>query len=134
MPRRLGRLAALVLFVALRPRQRLRLVLDGQDAVADRHAFEAQVHDPARALVRHDFEMIGFAADDDAQRDERVIDFRRIGDRDRTGYFQRTGHGHRLVFVPRRLDRRPRTFQEQVVQMVVKPRLDDQYLRHINSP
>ena len=70
--------------------------------------------------------MIGLAANDDAQRHERVIGFGGIGDRDRAGYFQRAGDGDRLVGVARRLDRGTGAGQKQVVQMVVEARLDDQ--------
>ena len=47
--------------------ERLRFVLDGEDAVADGEALERQGHEPARAFVRHDLEMIGLAADHHAQ-------------------------------------------------------------------
>src|SRR4051812_29311285 len=70
--RRLGRLAALVLLVRSGPGEGLGLVLDGEDAVADGEAVEGERHDPARALAGDDLEMIGLAADHDAQRNEGV--------------------------------------------------------------
>src|SRR5690348_4461159 len=49
---------------------RLRFILDGHDAVADGEALQRQVHEPARAFVRDHLEMIGLAADHDAERDK----------------------------------------------------------------
>ena len=53
---------------------RLRFVLDGEDAVAERDARAATSSiKPARGFVRHDLEMIGLAANDAAERDDAVI-------------------------------------------------------------
>src|SRR6185437_15150938 len=52
------------------PCNRLRFILDGENAVAHGIALERQLHQPARALIGHDLEMIGFAADHDAEADE----------------------------------------------------------------
>src|SRR3546814_17048914 len=71
--RRLGRLAALVLLVGPGARERLHLVLDRQDTVADRKPVHRQRHQPARALAGDALEMIGFAADHAATRDIGVV-------------------------------------------------------------
>jgi hypothetical protein len=49
----LGRIGAL---------DRLSLILDREDSVADRIALERQIHQAPRAFIRHQFEMIGLAA------------------------------------------------------------------------
>jgi len=82
----------------------------------------------ARAFTSDDLEMIGFATDHHADRDEGVIFVRR--QRDRAGHFQRAGHGDGLVGVAGRLDRGTRALQEQVIQMLVETGLDDQDAGH----
>src|SRR3546814_15181752 len=74
--------------------------------------------------------MIGFAANDDPQRDERIIAARlgRHGDRPR--HLQSTRHGHDLDAVARILDDGARALDQRVVQRVIIARLDDQYPRH----
>ena len=52
---------------------RLRFVLDGEHAVADRDPVHRQRHDPARAFAGHDFKMIGLASDNHAERDEALV-------------------------------------------------------------
>src|SRR5688500_4906708 len=57
--RRLGRSGALVELGRVGADDRLGLVLDREDAVADRDPVHGQRHDPAGAFSRHDLEMIG---------------------------------------------------------------------------
>ncbi len=78
--------------------------------------------------------MIGFAANDDAERDIGVIAPAFAGKGDRAGHFERAGHRDRLVPVPRFLDRGTRAGQQQVVQMLIKSRFDDQDAGHDFSP
>ena len=53
---------------------RLRLGVDGEDAVADGElALHSQIHQAARRFIRDDLEMIGLALDDAAERDVTVI-------------------------------------------------------------
>ena len=69
----LRRLAALVLAVDAGARQRLRLVLDGQDAEADGELLlEREVLQAARALAADIIVMRRLAADDAAERDVAV--------------------------------------------------------------
>src|SRR3546814_19312058 len=74
--------------------------------------------------------MIGFAANDDPQRDERIIAARlgRPGDRPR--HLQSTRHGHDLDAVARILADGARALDPRVVQRVIIARPDDQYPRH----
>ena len=59
-----------------------------------------------RALSFDDhFEMIGFAADDDAERDEGAEAAAARGKRDGAGKLERAGNGQRLMLVAGRLDR-----------------------------
>ena len=72
--RRARGVAAFVLLFHARAGQGLRLVLDGDDAVADRQsARQRKLHQAARRLMRDDLEMDGLAADDAAERDGAVI-------------------------------------------------------------
>ena len=69
--RGLGRAAALVALGRVGADDRLRFILDGEDAVADREALRASGPSAPRALSFDDhFEMIGLAADHHAERDE----------------------------------------------------------------
>ncbi len=72
--------------------------------------------------------MIGLAADNHADRDEGVILVGR--QRDRAGDLQSAGHGDRLVRMAGRLDRGAGAFEQQVVEVRIEARLDDQNLRH----
>ena len=101
--RRARGIAALVALVELRAFARLRIGVDGDDAVADRDAArDRQVHQRARRFKRHDLEMQRLAADDAAEPDRAVE--RLAGalggierDRDRRRHFQRTRHADALV-------------------------------------
>ena len=93
----LGRFAALVLFAATGAGPGLGLVLDGEDAVADGEAIEGQRHDGAGAFAGDHLEMVGFAADDAAERDIAVIGAGGIGKGDGGGDFERAGDGEYVV-------------------------------------
>jgi hypothetical protein len=58
--------------------------------------------------------MIGFAADDDPERDERAVAAAAGGERDRSGKLERAVDGQRLMGVGGRLDSPPRAGQQQV--------------------
>src|SRR3546814_2008167 len=75
--------------------------------------------------------MIGFAADDDAERDITVIaaGLGRAGYRGRN--LKRARHGHHLDFMP--LERRARAFEEEVVQVIVEACLDDEQHGHTQA-
>ena len=109
---------------------RLGLVLDGEDAVADGEALKRQVHQRARAFVRHDLEMIGLAADHDAERDESAEAAASRGQGDRAGELQRAGHGQRLVLVPRGFHRGASAGEQQVVEVRIEARFDEKDGRH----
>src|SRR3546814_7554031 len=100
--RGLRRFAALILALLVGARKRLFLILDGQYAIADREPVERQRHDAARAFVRHDLEMIGFAEDHDAQYDIGVIPPAVAGERNRRRHLERAGDGPRVMAMPRR--------------------------------
>src|SRR5665647_2610450 len=71
---RLGGVGALMAMRAADAIFRLRLGVDGEDAVADgKLALHGQVHQAARRFIRNDLEMIGLALDDAAERDIAVI-------------------------------------------------------------
>src|SRR6476659_7798984 len=97
--RGLRRTAAFVEPRRIAPFDGLRLVLDGEDAVADSESLQRQVHDSPRAFIRHDFEMIGLAADHDAESDEGAEAAASRGERDRAGNLERAGDGQRLMLV-----------------------------------
>src|SRR3954447_9925426 len=68
--RRSSGMATLVAAIGVGALECLGFVLDGQHSVADREALQRKIHQRPRAFFRHDLEMIGFAADYDAQCDE----------------------------------------------------------------
>jgi hypothetical protein len=80
----------------------LLLVLHRQDAVADGNPVHGQRHDAARAFARDDLEMIGLAADDDADGDIAIVFSSGRPARSRRD-FQRAGHGEHFGLVPRAL-------------------------------
>src|SRR5437016_8301441 len=68
-----GGLTAFVFLIDLRPCKRLGLVLDSEDAKADREVVrEREVLQAAGALLAHVVVMRGLAPNDAAQRDEAV--------------------------------------------------------------
>src|SRR5580704_10453204 len=90
--------AAFVLIVDAGARLGLGLVLDGDDAVADRNsAGDGQIQKPARGFMRDDFKMDCFAANDAAERHRAIIGptllLRRIErNRNRCWDFERARH------------------------------------------
>jgi hypothetical protein len=62
--------AALVTLAWISADDRLGLVFDGEDAVADGETLQRQVHQALRASVRHQLEMVGLTADHHAERDK----------------------------------------------------------------
>ena len=128
------RLAALILARLVGARKRLFFVLHGQNAVTDSKAVERECHDPARAFIRHHFEMIGFAADDDAKRDIAVITAALIGKRDRRRNFERAGDGHDLVAMSFGFERAAHAIDQHVVEMGIETRFDDQDMGHHSPP
>src|SRR3546814_13172435 len=71
--RGLRRFAALILARLVGARKRLFLILDGQNAVADREPVERQRPDAPRAFVPDDLQMIGLAAEPHAARQGGVV-------------------------------------------------------------
>jgi hypothetical protein len=120
-------------FSVIRARaQRLIFILDRQDAVADGEAVERQRHDAARAFVRHHLEMIGFAADDDAERDEGVVAPALAGERrSRPGTSRAPGTVIVSWTCPAASIAARAPFDQQVVEMIVEARFDDEDLRHV---
>ncbi len=97
-----GRVAAFVALPRIGAHHRLRLVLDGQDAIAERQAqSQRYIHQSARAFVGDELEMIGLAANDAAERDNAVIKrplargFQLYLDRGRD--FERAGNGDDII-------------------------------------
>ena len=78
--------------------------------------------------------MIGFATNHDADRDKAVIAAGLRGHRHGTGNLKRAGHRHHLIAVPLFVQRRLGPFDQQVVEMVVEARLDDQEFGHVDNP
>ena len=78
--------------------------------------------------------MEGLAPDHDAQGDIAVIAAALGGQPDGGRHFERAGDGDGLVGMPRRFDRGAGALQEQVVQMVVEARLDNEQFRHRQLP
>ena len=101
--RRARRVAALVALGQARARPGLRLVVDGEDAVAERKlARDRKIDQRARRLHRHDVEMEGLAPDHAAERDHAVIGLLRLlggidRDRDRRRDFERARHGDDVI-------------------------------------
>jgi hypothetical protein len=116
--------------LGVRANQRLVLVLDRKDAVADGHAIHRQCHDPAGAFAGDDLEMVGLAADDHADADIAVILAAFRGQRDRAGNFQCAGHGEDIDVVSRRFERGACAGHEHVVEMVVETGFDDKETGH----
>ena len=112
----------------------LGFILDGEDAVADRQPVEGQRHEAPRAFAGDDFEMICFAADDDAERDESVIGAALGGEADGGGDFERAGERDGVMRMTRGLDRGARTDEQLVIQMGVEPRFYDQHSCHLIAP
>src|SRR3546814_917669 len=83
---------------------------------------------------RDDLEMIGLAADHDAERHIGVVTPAVGGERDRRGDFERARNGDRLVAVPLALERAAHAVEEHIVQMAVETGFDDQDVRHQASP
>jgi hypothetical protein len=91
-------ITTLVALPGVRARKGLRLVLDGQNAIAEREfSRKGNLHQGVRALIGDDLEMIGLAANDATERHravEWVLRGRRMIERDRQGErdFERAGH------------------------------------------
>src|SRR5262249_39801087 len=98
------RIAAFVLLLRARPQPGLRLIIHGNDTVADRQsARDRKVHQATGGLVRNDFEMDGVAANDATERDHAIVaastsSGRIYGDGDRARDFQGPGHGDAIEF------------------------------------
>src|SRR5215475_3491906 len=101
--RRMGGIAALVRLVHLGAHPGLRIVVDGDNAVADRHpAGAGDFHQPARGFERHDLEMDRIAPDDTAERHRALIGLAgALGgverDGDRGWYLERARDGEAVV-------------------------------------
>src|SRR6185437_9949869 len=126
------RFAALVLAVDAGARERLRLVLDGEDAEADGGAvLQRQLLQAARALAADIVVMGRLAADDAAERDIAVeatadiVAARLDGDADRGGYLEGAGHGEALVAGAARVERLDGAARQLFGDMRVIRRFDD---------
>jgi hypothetical protein len=65
---------ALLEALGVHPGFRLRIVLARQDAISDRDAeFERDARQTCGRLVGNDFEMVGFAANNRTERNQRVV-------------------------------------------------------------
>ena len=137
--RRLGRAAALVQLVDPGAGPGLLVILDRQDAVAERDAArDREIHQRPRALAGDDVVMPGLAADDAAERDHRVVGLPSV-----RGRVERDGDGRREFRARRRPSRhrpsparrrRPRARREKLVgDVVVEARLDDEDARAGNG-
>ena len=93
-------IAPLVALLGVRARQGLVLVIDGQNAIAEREfSRKGNLHEGARAFIRDDLEMMSFAANDATERHRpvewavrgcRMIEGYHQGERD----FERAGHAY----------------------------------------
>ena len=128
--RRARGVAALVLLGDARPRPGLRLVVDGQDAIAARQpARDREVDQRTRRLHRHDVEMEGLALDHAAERDHAVIGlfllFGRV-DRDGDGRhdLERARHGDDVPGGLSLVEHLGGAREQRVGDVVIEPRLD----------
>ena len=87
----------------------------------------------AGAFLGDDFEMKGFAANDDAERDEGVVAAARRQARS-PPELERAGHGDRFMLMAGGVDRRARAGEQHVIEVRVESRLDDQDCRHDVRP
>ncbi len=126
-----GRLAALVAAVGSRTHQRLRLVLDGQDAVADRKPVaDREILQRARGLGADMVVMGGLAADHAAERDKPVKPpAGRGGQRDRRRDLEGAGHRGDLAGRPGSGNRALGTLPQQRGKVRIIGRLDEQQVR-----
>ena len=137
--RRLGGTAALVPLVGPRPRHRLLLGVDRENAVAHgEFSRQRQIHQAARRLARHDVVMAGLAADHAAERDHAVISLalllgRRERDGDGGGNFQRTRHADAVECGTGRVKRARRALQQHVGNVVIESRLDHEDARIVQG-
>src|SRR6185312_1979607 len=114
------------------PGQRLRLVLAGGDAEADRQTVAAgEVLQAARALVADMVVMAGLAADHAAERDIAVELPRLRGELDRAGKLESPGHGHRLESRPGLGQRPLGAVPQEVADMRVIAGLDEKNVRRL---
>src|SRR5690606_815868 len=90
-------------------------------------------HDPARAFVRDHLEVIGLAADHDAERDIGIIAPGIGRERDGGRNLERARHGYGFVAASLGLSRAPPPAEQHVVQMAVETGLDDENMRHYSA-
>ncbi len=128
------RVAALVALRRIGANDGLRLVLDGQDAVAHRQqVLNGDVHDGARTLARDDLEMIGLAANDAAERDRPGVSAAFGQHADGGGNFERAGHVDDIPFRADGFQGARRARQQHVANAIVIARLDDEEFRAIDG-
>src|SRR5215469_11683489 len=136
---RMGRFTALVLLVRPRPRERLRLVLDGENAEADGELMlDRKLLQTPRAFAADIIVVRRLAADDAAECDVAVkACFTRAarlgldGKADGGGNLEGTGHGETLVARPGRIERRDCAARQLVGDMRVISRLDEHDMRRL---
>src|SRR5947208_2864970 len=127
----MGRFPALVLLVRPRSCQRLRLVLDGENAETHRELMlDREPLQAARALAADIVVMRGLAADDAAQRDiavkARLARAPRLsldGKADRRRYLEGARHSEALVAGASRIKRRDCAARQLVGDMRIIARL-----------
>src|SRR6185437_4303108 len=122
--------AALVEKSGIAPGNGLRLIFDGENAVAHGIALKRQLHEPARALIGNDLEMISFAAHHDAKADECTKAAASCRKRNRGGNFERSRDRQRFMLVASRFDRLARAGEQHIVEMRVEARFDEKECRH----
>src|SRR5215472_16915289 len=136
---RMGRLPALVLLVGTRPRQRLRLVLDSENAEADGELMlDGEPLQAARAIAADIVVMRRLATDDAAERDiavkprlARAPRLRIDRETDRRGNLEGARHGDALIAGARRVERRDRAARELIGDMRIIARLDQHDMRRV---
>ena len=133
------RVSAFAVGAAARPRQRLLLGVDGQDAVADRHGvLDGDLHQPVIGVVADDVVVRGLAADDAAERDG-AVPLAVVGAarneprgsrlRQHLRDLERARHRDALVRDALRLERGDGAADELVGDLLVEARLDDEHAR-----
>jgi hypothetical protein len=116
--------AALVQLSRVAASNRLGFVFDCKNAVADGKSVERQVHQTFCTLVRYDFEMIGFSADDHAKSDKRTETAASSRKRNCTGQLEGSRNRQRLMLVAGGFDSATRAVEQHVVEMGIESRLN----------
>src|SRR4051794_15146056 len=130
--RRARGVAAFVELAFARASPRLLFGIDGDDAIAQGNgAIDGNLHQRAGGFHRHDLEMNGVAANHATQRNDRIEVLAAIlggiqRHRDRRWNLQRAGHRDDFMGSLGFPDLGQCALQQRVLDIVIKPRLDDQ--------